>query len=432
MAVYRCAACGSPNVATDTQAGGISYNYKKGVVGTVVLGAGGAVAGIENKTQTVYKCADCGMVLSYPMDVETKNVIDMGVRHAEARKNLKLYGISVSWDFLKNKYKNIETGHADEMIRMSNESEARLRKITTDFIAEQVLEELNSIQADLLAYEKGIDNYDELQQAWEQTSKSVLLNREKALAEAVASLNADIKQQLERVKSKALASNRKLETKEQSLTAEKEMLTVKLSSLGLFKFAEKKATQNRIEEIGQELAELSKKVDDLKSDLQQEVQKLKDTLASGKEQLSVEIEKKYPLEESPMQKKERLEILRDWFRSIKEETSEWKLSKELEQVTSYAILKVMQDGTDKKGISFSRLDGTDWDKQNFDPEDADPIYRKITPKLLTLFGHESVELDDTLSDLTSQKIAYYLLRKLPEKGLVDNYEKKRKRYYVVK
>ena len=68
MALYRCAACGSPNVATDTQTGGISYNYKKGVVGTVVLGAGGAVAGIENKNQTIYKCADCGMVLSYPMD----------------------------------------------------------------------------------------------------------------------------------------------------------------------------------------------------------------------------------------------------------------------------------------------------------------------------------------------------------------------------
>lgn len=431
MALHRCAACGSPNVATDTQAGGISYNYKKGVVGTVVLGAGGAVAGIENKTQTVYKCADCGMVLSYPMDAETKNVIDLGVRHAEARENLKLYGISVSWDFLKNKYKNIEEGFADEMIRMRNESEAQLRKMTTDFIAGEVLEKLNAIQADLIAYEKGIDNYDELQQAWEQASKSVLLNREKALAEAVASLNADIKQQLEQVKSKALASNRKLETKEQSLTAEKEMLTVKLSSLGLFKFAEKKATQNRIEEIEKELAELSKKVADLKSDLQKEVQKLKDTLASRKEQLSSEIEKKYPLVESPMKKKEKLDILQDWFKEIRV-APDYNLDDELAEVTTYAILKVMQDGTDKKGISFSSLGDTDWDEQNFNPEDANPIYRKIIPKLLTLFGHESVDLITT-RDLNQQRISYYLLRKLPERGLVDCYTaENRRRYFVLK
>lgn len=430
MALHRCAACGSPNVATDTQAGGISYNYKKGVVGTVVLGAGGAVAGIENKTQTVYKCADCGMVLSYPMDAETKNVIDLGVRHAEARENLKLYGISVSWDFLKNKYKNIEEGFADEMIRMRNESEAQLRKMTTDFIAGQVLEKLNAIQADLIAYEKGIDNYDELQQAWEQASKSVLLNREKALDEAVASLNADIKQQLEQAKSTAMASNRKLEAKEQSLTAEKEMLTVKLSSLGLFKFAEKKATQNRIEEIEKELAGLSKKNADLKSDLQKEVQKLKDTLASRKEQLPDEIEKKYPLGESPMQKKAKLELISEWFRSIKE-SPEWRLDHVLGEVVAYAILAVMQDACDGDGISFSWGD-TDWDERNFNPKDADPVYRKVLPNLITMFGLDSADLASKRG-LYEQRLGAILRNYLPERGLVDTYvAEDRKRYFVMK
>ena len=429
MALHRCAACGSPNVATDTQAGGISYNYKKGVVGTVVLGAGGAVAGIENKTQTVYKCADCGMVLSYPMDAETKNVIDLGVRHAEARENLKLYGISVSWDFLKNKYKNIEEGFADEMIRMRNESEAQLRKMTTDFIAGQVLEKLNAIQADLIAYEKGIDNYDELQQAWEQASKSVLLNREKALDEAVASLNADIKQQLEQVKTAAMDSNRKLAAKEQSLTAEKEMLTIKLSSLGLFKFAEKKATQNRIEEIEKELAELSKKNADLKSDLQKEVQKLKDTLASRKEQLPGEIEKKYPLGESPMQKKAKLELISEWFRSIKE-SPEWRLDHVLGEVVAYAILAVMQDACDGDGISFSWGD-TDWDERNFNPKDADPVYRKVLPNLITMFGLDSADLASKRG-LYEQRLGAILRNYLPEKGLIEFYEEKHKRYYTVK
>lgn len=30
MALYRCAACGSPNVVTDTQIGGLKYDYLKG------------------------------------------------------------------------------------------------------------------------------------------------------------------------------------------------------------------------------------------------------------------------------------------------------------------------------------------------------------------------------------------------------------------
>ena len=48
-------------------------SYKKGIVGTVVLGVGGAVAGIESKTQQVYKCQDCGMTLSYSMPENLKS-----------------------------------------------------------------------------------------------------------------------------------------------------------------------------------------------------------------------------------------------------------------------------------------------------------------------------------------------------------------------
>lgn len=56
MSLHRCAACGSQNVVVDTQAGGVSYNYKKGIVGTAVFGVGGAVAGVESKSQEVFKC----------------------------------------------------------------------------------------------------------------------------------------------------------------------------------------------------------------------------------------------------------------------------------------------------------------------------------------------------------------------------------------
>lgn len=79
MGLYRCAACGSPNVMIDTQAGGIKYNYLKGAVGTVLLGVGGAAAGIGSQQQTVYKCPDCGMVLTYPMSEALADLIDIGV-----------------------------------------------------------------------------------------------------------------------------------------------------------------------------------------------------------------------------------------------------------------------------------------------------------------------------------------------------------------
>ena len=117
MALYRCAACGSPNVVTDTQSGNLSYDYKKGIVGTMVLGTGGAVAGLKNKTQKVFKCPDCGVTLTYPMDQELKMVIDLGVMDDRVRSNLKYAGVSVSWETLTAMYKNIESGLADQMIQ---------------------------------------------------------------------------------------------------------------------------------------------------------------------------------------------------------------------------------------------------------------------------------------------------------------------------
>ena len=87
MALHRCAACGSPNVVTDTQNDGVKYNYVKGAVGTVLLGAGGAAAGIQSDNKQVFKCPDCGLTLNEPMAFEIKTLIDMGVMSAEARKN---------------------------------------------------------------------------------------------------------------------------------------------------------------------------------------------------------------------------------------------------------------------------------------------------------------------------------------------------------
>lgn len=117
MTTYRCASCGSPNVMTDTQAGGVSYDYKKGIIGTVVLGPGGAVAGVSSKSQTVYKCADCGMCLTYSMPDDLRIAIDLGVNNADMRKGIRLAsGQQLSWNRLKQIYKNIESGFGDQQI----------------------------------------------------------------------------------------------------------------------------------------------------------------------------------------------------------------------------------------------------------------------------------------------------------------------------
>ncbi len=64
---------------TDTQANGVNYNYLKGAVGDGLLCVGGAAAGIASQQQTVYKCPDCGMVLTYPMSAALADLIDIGV-----------------------------------------------------------------------------------------------------------------------------------------------------------------------------------------------------------------------------------------------------------------------------------------------------------------------------------------------------------------
>ena len=121
MALHRCAVCGSPNVVTDVQAGGVSYNYKKGIVGTIVLGAGGAVAGIESKNQQIFKCRDCGNTLTYEMPESLRNAIDRGLISEDARSFLYADGYGrLSWSVLRKQYKNIEEGFADRLIADCN------------------------------------------------------------------------------------------------------------------------------------------------------------------------------------------------------------------------------------------------------------------------------------------------------------------------
>ncbi len=162
MSLYRCAACGSPNVVTDTQAGGVGYNYMKGAVGTVLLGAGGAAAGIESKKQTVYKCPDCGTTLSYPMPQEIKAIIDLGVLSIEAREKLVLRNVPISWKTLTSQYKNIESGIGDQIAAEREERKAEEAKRGMELLKSRghaTQEEFDSAVDEIRAFEYRMGYY---------------------------------------------------------------------------------------------------------------------------------------------------------------------------------------------------------------------------------------------------------------------------------
>ena len=74
MSLYRCEICGSPNVQRVEN--GKEFSYKKALVGTVVFGTVGAVAGINGKSSVHYVCPDCGLTRSSAMNDTERIVID--------------------------------------------------------------------------------------------------------------------------------------------------------------------------------------------------------------------------------------------------------------------------------------------------------------------------------------------------------------------
>ena len=219
MSLYRCAACGSPNVVTDTQNQG--YNYLKGAVGTAILGAGGAAAGINGKKATVYKCPDCGLTMNEPMAAEIKVLIDMGVRSYDARKNLLLRGVPIDWSILKNKYKNIESGSADAK---ADSVDAQLAFDYTSDEGKAFLDQYRALVESLAEelYQK--------QSAWETEQEEKYRKQLIELSERRETLL----------------------TRQEQLKEAFTQNTEKLSALGFLKFADKRKINQELEKIREE------------------------------------------------------------------------------------------------------------------------------------------------------------------------------------
>ena len=95
----RCFKCGSKNIQDVTEKDK-SYSVGKGLVGTVLFGAGGAVMGIDGKVtvSTNYVCRDCGWIEKFYMDYSISSCIDKAIEEND-EFSLRMY---------KKRFPNIE------------------------------------------------------------------------------------------------------------------------------------------------------------------------------------------------------------------------------------------------------------------------------------------------------------------------------------
>lgn len=115
MSVIRCEKCGSLNVSATTNTEK-NYSVKKGILGTVLFGAIGAVMGIggKQKVSTQYHCHDCGWQSSTSLSESECWVIENAIESKWESRLIEL----------KKKYKNLEWNIAKNDKTSTNEAKS--------------------------------------------------------------------------------------------------------------------------------------------------------------------------------------------------------------------------------------------------------------------------------------------------------------------
>lgn len=294
MALYRCAACGSPNVVEDTQKEG--YSYVKGAIGTVVLGAGGAVAGINGKTKKVYKCPDCGLTLNEPMPFEIKTLIDMGVMAPAARKNLQLNGVQIEWEVFTGKYKNIEKDSKSCVAT----APASVPVSTHSPKSTETAQPTGETEQGKIVYKVAEIHYAQACKEWAEACMALKDQRKKEEKELADSqrikLEAEINNDLD-------ARVRAHTNKKEQYEAEKRAAEAKLASLGVFQLGAKSDTKKKIESLAQMIAGETRSIEEAKQQHKSEMGKVKDKVSKSISAASKKISSKYPLPAKPAKPK---------------------------------------------------------------------------------------------------------------------------------
>lgn len=94
----RCEFCGSKNLTIESED---NYSLGKGALGVALFGTGGAVMGVNGKTDKIYKCNDCGHISKTHMDDSLELYISVALISPNKYKSVL--------DEARTKYKNIET-----------------------------------------------------------------------------------------------------------------------------------------------------------------------------------------------------------------------------------------------------------------------------------------------------------------------------------
>ena len=304
MALYRCDACGSPNVIKDSKAGGVGFNYAKGIAGTVILGAGGTVAGIESKAEEVFACPDCGVTLTHPMDKEMKNLVELGLRSAEARNNLTYCGAKMYWNFIRHRYKNLEEGIADSAIKAEDAERTKNNKE----IIEKAKKTIKRVDEMLKSYHPKEDVTD-LQLKWNEEMVPVFLEWENNYNALKKSCAGELEKELKKKYDEKTEEKAK---QFQYIVNQENNLKARLSGLSFFKFSEKSRIRIEIEQLQKQKMEAQEEVMKYRSG------SVKDPDFSEykeeKERENRDLIRDYiaisPKPESPHEKRDRLNILK--------------------------------------------------------------------------------------------------------------------------
>lgn len=287
MALYRCAACGSPNVVADTQNEG--YNYVKGAVGTAILGVGGAVAGINGKAKRVYKCPDCGLTLNKPMSLEIKTAIDIGVSSPETRKYLKLDGIVVGWEVFERKYKNIEKDIATSTSTQRSISESKT-PATTKRLNDLTREELNDLKQQI---QYADTKYAISELAYKEETKFIDAQRKEKLNAEMNKLRTSLEKSAKDTLERTMQT---LTTAKEDYTERKDKAEQSLNTLGFLQFSEKSRAKKEVATMIDKLDDVNRSINNAQWKYAAEMRDVDQKLKARQEQLVKEIrtEKKYP------------------------------------------------------------------------------------------------------------------------------------------
>lgn len=462
MALHRCAACGSPNVVTDTQNDGVKYNYVKGAVGTVLLGAGGAAAGIQSDNKQVFKCPDCGLTLNEPMAFEIKTLIDMGVMSAEARKNLKLQGVSIDWEVLTAKYKNIERSSFDTQNKNVQQS-SNTAKTNQNPIVEQVDAE-GSVENKKI-YEDAQAKYEDDCEKWRIEIERI---KEVRISKTEETFNAEYSRQRNELvsgKEQAIQLHR---SRQIELTGQKQQAEAKLQSLGVFKFSEKRNLKSEIERLTQAIQEEVLATNKAKVEYDERMKVLEQQHDSLRKKISQKIDEENPFPRKPVKPDA---MCRYNANGVENSTSDYvayhmqneifRFVEKCDNVTFSDIksgCKALTDLTENriKGYVQALLDNNELrefggkyfvkygkSKAKAEAERAEKIEAALKSpeqrtiyEMLQKFPNEQftltqiLEKADFLADFTHQRLAA-CLRRLSEAGLVKRFEENGKAYFKI-